>query len=58
MDQCTRLPLQLLPVVWNKEQRYTLLQEFQPGLQAATRETEFALSVHFVLGRVPLCLLF
>lgn len=48
MDQCTELPLQLLPAVLNKEQHYTLLLEFQPGLQAATKEREIAISVHFV----------
>lgn len=40
MDQCIELPLQLLSVVWNKEQHYTLLLGFQPGLQAATKEKQ------------------
>lgn len=40
MDQCTELPLQLVSAVWNKEQHYTLPLEFQPGLQAATKQTQ------------------
>lgn len=36
-DQYRALPLLLLPVVWSKEQHYTLQQEFQPDWRAVVR---------------------